>query len=239
MKVTIHQPEHLPWLGFFNKMDQADLLVLLDNVQYRKNYFQNRNRILGANGPMWLTVPVVSKGHTSSTIAETEISQQHEWRIKCGKSLRMAYANHSFFSDHAGFFEELYSRTWKLLAELNLEIIRYLASALGVRTEMVRASELGVAGASSQLLLDICRKTGANTYLAGQTAGGYLDETIFREARIEVTIHQFTHPTYPQRRQKDFVSHLSVIDLLFNCGPDSLKIIRCGPSGVSSPAGDR
>jgi hypothetical protein len=226
--VTIHQPEHLPWLGFVNKADQAELLVLLDNVQFEKNYYQNRNRILSRTGPVWLTVPVLSKGHLRKTIRDMEIDNVQKWRKKYYSTIYHCYHTYPHFSEYAPFFQSLCARTWSRIADLNECIIKYLFDALEVRTPIVRASDLQGQGASSDLLLDLCLKTNATTYLAGQTASNYLDEEIFRMKSIKVTQHRFRHPVYPQFKQSNFVSHLSVLDLLFNCGRDSLTIIRSG-----------
>jgi hypothetical protein len=228
MIVTIHQPEHLPWLGFIHKCDQADLLVLLDNVQYRERYFQNRNRILGVNGVTWLTVPVFSKNHRQKKIAEIVIDSSQNWRKSYFETIRHSYQGHPYFTEHLAFFNDLTTRQWLRLAELNEYIIRYFFDVLGVRTPIVRASDLDGHGASSELLLDLCLKTGASAYLAGQLAGNYLNEEIFSARGIQVLHHQFTHPVYPQHRRDDFTSHLSALDLLMNCGPRSLEIIRQG-----------
>ena len=228
MVVTVHQPEHLPWQGFMNKVDQADLLVLLDNVQYRERYFQNRNRILGQNGPTWLRVPVFSKGHRQKKICEIEIDNTQNWPHKYLETIRYSYKDHPYYPVYAPFFQDLRARWWTRLAELNEHIIRYFFAVLGVKTPIVRASELSGHGSSSELLLDLCRKTKATAYLAGQSAQNYLQEEIFQAQDIKVLRHRFAHPTYPQFRRAEFVSHLSVLDLLFNCGPMSLEIIRSG-----------
>lgn len=226
MVVTIHQPEHLPWLGFCHKATLADVFVLLDVVQFRKNYFQNRNRILGPHGPMWVTVPVRLQGHTQKTIAEMEIHNAVPWARKWWGSLRHAYGHTPYFDAHARFFESVASRVWTHLADLNLAIIEYLFDALGIRCRLVRASTLPVAGARSTLLLDICARLGASVYLAGQHGRDYLDISIFEARGIAVRYHSFRHPTYPQGRGGPFVPNLSVIDLLFRCGPESGAILR-------------
>jgi hypothetical protein len=225
---TIHQPEHLPWLGFFNKMDQADVFVLLDNVPFRTNYFQNRNRILGAEGPMWLTVPVEHSGHLERPMHSIAISSDVSWRRKHWRSISQSYSRHRYFAEHAEFFESLYGRMWSRLTELNEEIIGYLIRALGIRIQLQRASDLGVEGTSTRLLLNICERVGARTYLAGQSAPQYLDAGLFEAAGVSVRYHEFEHPRYLQRNRGEFVSHLSTIDLLFNCGPESLSVIRSG-----------
>jgi hypothetical protein len=224
--VTIHQPEHLPWLGFCHKATLADVFVLLDVVQFRKNYFQNRNRILGPNGPMWLTVPVLLRGHTRKTIAEMEIHNGVPWSQKWWRSLRHAYGGAPYFDAHAAFFESVAARRWTRLADLNVALIEYLFDALQVRCRLVRASALSVAGARSELLLDICARLGASAYLAGQHGRDYLDESLFDARGIEVRYHAFAHPSYPQKHGGPFVSHLSVVDLLFQCGPNSSAILR-------------
>jgi len=234
MIVTIHQPEHLPWLGFFNKVDQAELLVILDVVQYRKNYFQNRNRILSPQGSFWLTVPVITKGHTSKTIKDMEISNTTNWRDSYWKSIYYNYKNHPFFNDYATFFEDICKKEWQFLAELNEHIIYYFVDILGIKTKIILASELNVGGTRSDLLLDICLKTNASTYLAGQHGIDYLDETIFKEKGINVMYHQFSHPVYSQFRRKEFISHLSTLDLIFNHGKESLQIIRSGSNKKDS-----
>jgi WbqC-like protein family len=229
MIVTIHQPEHLPWLGFCNKADQADVLVLLDIVQYRTNYFQNRNRILGSGGiPQWLTVPVLTKGHTNLTIKDMRINNTINWREKCWKSIFFSYSKHPYFAEYGSFFEQLYRKEWEYLSQLNESIILNLFSMLGVQTRIVRASNLGIQGRSSFLLRDICLRMGTTAYLAGQSAKEYLDEKIFTEVGIQVLHHTFNHPEYLQRNTLSFVSHLAAIDLLFNCGPNSLDLIRLG-----------
>ncbi|MCA1726657.1 MAG: WbqC family protein [Actinobacteria bacterium] len=234
MIVTVHQPEHLPWLGFFNKVDRADVLVLFDVVQYRKNYFQNRNRIWGRPEPQWLTVPVLTKGHTERTIAQMEINNATAWRPKHWKTLTQTYGRHPFFDEHHPFLERVYEKEWALLAELNEHLIRHLLDVLDIRTEVVRASDLQVSGGGTDLLLSICSSLGAGAYLAGQLADEYLDEEPFAGAGIEVLHHDFEHPSYPQHGADRFSSHLSVVDLLFNCGPGSLEVIRSGTRSLTS-----
>jgi hypothetical protein len=226
--VTIHQPEHLPWLGFFNKIDQADLLVLLDVVQYRKGYFQNRNRILGPRGPLSLVVPVLLKGHMERTLRDMEIHNGRDWRRKHWKTIQHAYGRHPHFPRYESPLADLYRAQWSLLVELNAAIIRTFIGFLGIDTKIVWASELGVQGSRSELLVSICRATGASTYLSGPTGRDYLDESSFQDQGIEVRYHAFDHPRYRQLASPAFVPNLSTLDLLCNCGPESMDVIRSG-----------
>jgi hypothetical protein len=232
--VTIHQPEHLPWLGFFNKVDQADVLVLLDVVQFRKGYFQNRNRILGSRGPQWLSVPVVRAGYTRGILRDLQINnavQSHngvDWRRRHWKTIEHAYRRHPFFAMAESMLAAVYHREWELLADLNEAIIRAFLHQLNIDTQVLRASHLAVEGRRSELLASICRATGARTYLSGPTGRAYLDESPFEALGIDVAYHAFDHPNYTQRNRDDFVPNMSTLDLLCNCGPDSLEVIRAG-----------
>lgn len=232
MLVTIHQPEHLPWLGFFDKMRQADVFVLLDTTQFAKEDFQNRNRIKTQSGPVWLTVPVFKTGRSNQSILEVEIDDSRKWRSRCWNLIREHYRDAPYFADHQPFFQDLYARKWTRLADLNLIIIRYLAEHLGLSTKLVLASELGIyERGATKVLLAICRLLGADEYLSGKYGRQYLDETQFAEHGIQVRYQDFHHPSYPQL-WGDFVSHMSTVDLLFNCGEASLEII----ARANSPA---
>ncbi|MBF0344362.1 MAG: WbqC family protein [Nitrospirae bacterium] len=229
MIVTIHQPEHMPWMGFFNKVSQADLLVILDTVQFRKNYFQNRNKILSANGPMWLTVPVIMKGYMEKVIKDIEVNNAYNWREKHYKSIYFNYKNHPCFNDYAQRLQHIYGQTWEKIVALNEYVIRFFLEVLGISTPMIQASELNVSGSSSDLLLDICMKVKADVYLAGQSAVDYLDGSIFTDNGISVVLHDFNHPQYQQKGcGGSFVSHMSTLDLIMNMGSKSIDIIREG-----------
>lgn len=232
MIVTIHQPEHLPWLGFFDKMRQSDVFVLLDTVQFAKDDFQNRNRIKTRSGPTWLTVPVYKKGRSQQLIIDVEICNDRNWRNRCWRLIYENYKDAPHFAEHEPFFKELYSRKWSKLVDLNTTIIRYLADQLGLQTELVLASELGVyERGPTNVNLTLCCLLQAGVYLSGKYGREYLDESQFAEHGIEVRYQDFQHPVYPQL-WGDFLSHMSVIDLLFNCGDASLEII----AEVNSPA---
>ncbi len=225
MIVTIHQPEHLPWLGFFDKMRQADVLVLLDTTQFAKDDFQNRNRIKTSNGPIWLTVPVLKKGASQQRITEVRICNHENWRNRCWDLIYRSYRNAPHFGEHKETFRELYAREWVSLADLNTTIIRYLTECLRLKTILLTASELGVyERGATNVNLTICRLLGADVYLSGKFGRQYLDESQFAAHNIAVTYQDFRHPVYPQL-WGDFLSHLSTIDLLFNCGDASLDII--------------
>ena len=227
MIVTIHQPEHLPWLGFFHKAAQSDLFVLLDQVQYRKNYFQNRNRLRAARGAVWVTVPVLTKGRPDQMINEVEINGvgSPRWAAKYWRSLEQLYGRAPYWAAHAAFFSDVCRTPWARLNELNERIIHYLFEAFGLSTRTIYASALNVSGQRSELLLDICRKVGAQTYVSGISGRTYLDREAFARAGIDVRFQEFHHPIYRQLHEP-FMPCMAAVDLLFNYGPASAKMLN-------------
>ncbi len=235
MKLAAHQPQYLPWLGYFDKMDAADCFVVLDSVQFAKNDWQNRNRIKSVAGWQWLTVPV--RHRFPQPISEAAIDNGSAWGRKHLQALVTNYSGAPFFEPHRPFFEKVYGREWTRLSELNQTILAYLADALGIRTKLVLASTLPEVGDATDRLVGICQALGAETYLSGAGARGYLDLARFAEAGIEVGFQTFRCRPYPQRFGA-FEPDLSVVDLLFNCGDASLELLRQGRETGEHP-GDR
>ena len=225
MIVAIHQPQFMPWLGYFDKMDRADAFVLLDNVQYKKSEWQNRNRIKTAQGKQWLTVPVRFK--FPAPIAEVEVNNAENWRNKHWQALRTHCARAPHWERIGAVLEEFYQRDWCMLAELNQVSLEWLKEYMGVETPLYLASEMDLSAEPTQRLVDICKIVGAGTYLSGVDGAKYMQMELFAEAGIEVIFQQYDHPTYSQLFGA-FESHLSALDLAINCGPDSLEIVRSG-----------
>lgn len=229
MVVTIHQPEHLPWLGFFQKATQADVFVLLDNVQYRHKYFQNRNRIRSTQGEGWLTVPVLLKGYRRPLLRDVRINPSDvRWRDKYWKSMLLNYRKSPFFAEHAEFFEGVFRQSWDLLADLNITLITYLFGAFSINARLIRASDLGAQGGGADLILGIVKELGADCYISGISgiAGrGMEPEGEFRSHGVAVRYQQFHHPIYRQLHEP-FLPGMSAIDLLFNCGRTSSDVLR-------------
>lgn len=224
MIVTIHQPEHLPWTGFFNKMAHADIYVLLDNVQFKKNNWQNRNRIVDAGGAkQWLTVPVQIKGHTSSCIKETQILVDQPWQRKYLGRVDNAYRRHPHFPAYRARLGEIINAPIANLVDLNIALIEFFRDVLVIRTDMRRASDLPVDGASTDLLVSICRHLGGDCYLSGSDGRNYLDFDTFERNGITVRFHDFTPPSYAAA---NFVQGLSTLDLLMNHGVESRNVIE-------------
>ncbi len=230
MKVAIHQPQYLPWLGHFAKLAAADCWIFLDTVQYEKHGWQNRNRIRTPRGAQWVTVPV--KARLGTLIRDVEIDPGQSWARKHLAALSVNYARAPYFARYFGELEPLLRRPWRLLADLNVELTCFLAEALGLSRRMLRASELPPGRADpTGRLLDLCLAVGADTYLSGQDGAQYMDLRQFEDRRVAVLRQEYQHPTYAQL-DGDFLPFLSVVDLLLNHGESSLQILRQGDRWV-------
>jgi len=228
MIVAIHQPNYIPWLGYFYKIYKSDIFVFLDNVQFTKNSFQNRNKIKTPQGPIWLTEPILMKGRFGQLTNEVEFNNRIPWREKHLKTLEMNYKKAKYFDKYFPKLQKVYfKKEWKKLVDFNIELIKFICNELGLNKRFEIASELEANGKATNLLVDICKRIGADVYLSGRGGQKYQREDIFNNAGINVVYSNFKHPTYPQL-WGEFEPNLSVLDLLFNCGPESLIILSSG-----------
>lgn len=222
--LAAHQPQYLPWSGYFDKLDRADVFVLLDDVQFKKNEWQNRNRIKAAGGWQWLTVPV--RHRFPQRIDEVEIVPG-PWARKHLAALETSYRPAPHYNETIDVVAGVLQHEWTRLAPLNERLVAVLADALGIETPTVSSAGIDARDHPDLRLVDLCRALDADTYLSGAGGRDYLDETPFREADIEVVYQRFEPPVHPQLHG-DFAAGLSVVDLLVHCGPGSLGLLRSG-----------
>lgn len=228
MRVAIHQPNYLPYLGFFHKAILSDVFVILDTVQFVKSgplAWMNRNRIRTPKGWLWLTVPVLTKGRFPVTIKKALIDNNLPWRRKHLNSIYYNYEQAGHFHKYIYFFDELFKKEWEKLSLLNEEIIKYLFKQLEISAKIIRASDLDVQGKGTDLLLNICKQIGADEYVSGRHGEDYLELEKFQQNRISLIPQNFQHPHYRQLYEP-FIEGMSIIDLLFNEGENSIKILR-------------
>ena len=231
MIVAVHQPQYLPWIGYFDKMRRADVFCYLNDVQYKKNEWQNRNRIKTAQDWQWLTVPV--RYRFPEKINEVRINNTIQWSKKHLQAIKTNYSRAPYFKEYISVFEDIFSREWELISELNIHLIECLKNALQMREKKtIISSELALREDPTDRLIDICKDLGADTYLAGQGGADYMDLTRFEKNGLKVIMQEFKHPVYSQLFG-DFESHMSIVDLLFNCGPESMDMIRSANDGSS------
>ena len=235
MRVTILQPSYLPWLGFFEQMSRSDKFVLLDDVQYTRRDWRNRNRIRVRENWIWLTVPVQQKSRFSQSLLETRIDNSVSWRRKHLETLRQHYCKAPFFEKYFPRCQQVYEKDWTFLFDLCLETINLIKEEMGIETPLLRSSEMKPGGEKTEGLVSICRELGATHYLSGESGSNYIAEEGFSSQSIALEYQNYEHPVYPQR-YTGFVPHLSAIDLLFNCGEQSLGILK---QDETEPMGSR
>lgn len=223
MRVAIHQPQFMPWLGYLDKIDRADLFVVLDTVQFKKNEWQNRNRIRTAQGWQWLTVPVLHR--FGQKLNEVLINPDTDWKTKHLRALDMHYGHAAHGPRYLPELTALYRRSWEQLAEFNLAVLRWLLGAFAIKTPVRLASEMALREEPTDRLVDICRAVGATHYVAGAGAPGYMDIPRFEASGVKLEIQDFRHPVYPQCYEP-FVPGLAAIDLLLTSGDDALRLLR-------------
>jgi hypothetical protein len=220
MKLAMHQLQYMPGLRFFAKMKACDLFIYMDDVQYEKREFQNRNRIRTRDGAQYLTVPVRVKGRFSQNINAVELNPTGEWRAEHLRAIKINYARAGYFKQYLPALESIYSKEYFLLGELALASITFLKDAFAIKTPVRFSSEFKVASVSTRRLVDLCKAAGADEYNSGAGARDYLDEKIFTENKIKLSWQNFKVMPYPQVFD-GFEPDMSALDLLLNCGPQS------------------
>jgi len=224
MIVAVHQPQYLPWLGYFDKIDKADVFVLLDTVQFKKNEWQNRNKIKTAQGWQWLTVPVLYR--YPQLIHEVTLNDNVNWQHKHRQAMVSNYKRAPYYEMLEDFLEGIFSHSWQSISQLNGEVVRRLATMLGIDTQIYVASELGEFPENpDERLVAIAKHFDAGTYLAGMGGRGYMNLDVYNKNGIKVMFQDFKHPVYHQLFG-GFEPFMSVIDLIFNHGDNSLTILR-------------
>ena len=229
MIVAIHQPEFLPWPGFFNKMWRADIYVILDDVQFTKGNWQNRNRVFSKDKDETLiTAPVQSANSLQTEIRDMKLSYHDggKWQIKNWRSLRANYADYPFFEGYSDVIESLVMTKAELLVDYNLAFINWIRNELGIETPLVRSSSLGVEGSRTKKLIEIVKALEGTTYLSGSGGRAYLANEDFHESGIRLLYQDFSPPCYFNNPQR---SVRSAVDLLLAVGPQmSSKLIQEG-----------
>ena len=223
MKIAIHQPNYLPWIGFFDKLDQVDYFVLLDNAIHSKSGFVHRNKIKTPTDSFTLTVPLKNK---ESPINEILIANETNWNLKHWKAIEFNYKKSPYWHLYKDGFENIFLQKWPYLSDLNITLIKHITFLLSIDTHLVKESDLNMnLGNRNTRNINIVSFLNGTIYISGEGARIYNDSQLFKEHNIELIYQKFTHPSYPQRWGQ-FIPNLSIIDMMFNCGPSTIEIIR-------------
>lgn len=228
--VVIHQPDFMPYIGFFERLLMADIYVVLDNVQYvrgNQDHWTNRDKIKTQKGERWITVSVQKKPRETK-INEILLSENCEWREKCKNILKENYSKAKYYDELMPYVERMFGYQCAYLMDFNLNIINIINKLLDINVEIIFASIIKAHGCKDELLIDIMKRIGQTQYLSGTGARAYCNEKIYEQNGIRILWQDFEHPVYPQQFG-EFIPYLSIIDLLYNCGiEDSRRIIRKG-----------
>jgi len=228
MVLSTHQPYFCPHAGFFLKAHLSDIFVILDSVQFpRGTTWITRNRFKNDQGTLWLTIPVCKKGLGLQPINRVRIYPGGRWAAKHLASFKHAYGHAPYFADHLKFIEEIFSAGFQRLIDMNMAIIRHLLQSLKIKSQIRLLSQTGIQKRGTALLIDICRRMGADTFLTQKSAVNHLDEILFRKEGIQLRYFNAPTPVYPQL-WGDFIANLSMFDMVFNCGPKARDILLAG-----------
>jgi hypothetical protein len=224
---SVMQPTYLPWAGYFNLIEKSDVFVFLDDTQFQKNSWHNRNRLLVSQKPHWLTVPV--KHNTlMQTIKETEIDITKHWRKKHSKLLQQTYSKHPFSEDMLCVCSEIEKDNITHLAELNINLILWILEKLDIKTEMLVSSDLGIGGKRTTRLIEILHKLQVDGFLSPGSAMEYLEEDDFSsQTSVDLIFQEFDPAPYQQRNHHAFESHLSILDVVANLGWEGTRQYIC------------
>jgi hypothetical protein len=222
-KVAICQSNYIPWRGYFDLIASADIFVIYDEVQYTKNDWRNRNLIKTANGLSWLTVPV-RRESMYQKISET-LTMQTDWEKKHMKALTLNYSKSPFFQKYKDEIFEIYEN-FTSLSNLNVNMIKKICEILLIDTKIIESADLCLTGDRNSKLIDACIKLNANTYISGPSASCYLDTALFKSNNINVNWMDYSgYLEYPQRFGS-FIGNVSILDLIFNVGPNSKNYLK-------------
>ncbi len=223
LRVAVLQSNYIPWKGYFDIIHDVDLFVFYDDNQYTKNDWRNRNMLKGPGGAQWITIPVGDGLHR--LICEVTLPR-NGWQAKHWRTIEQLYAKSPHFARYRPLFEGVFlGQTWIHLSDLNQHLIKLVSSELGIGSAFADSREFGLDGVKQDRLLGLLAKVGATSYLSGPAARDYIDEERFRAAGIELLWKSYAgYPEYPQRHPP-FEHGVSVLDLLFNVGPDAADYI--------------
>jgi len=224
MICTIHQPNYLPYLGFFEKAYNSDIFVLYDTTQFKKNDWQNRNKLCSSNGWQWISLPILHD--FGQKILEVKIKDPRKSLLKNWRSIKVTYGRAPYFKEFAPQYEEIFNSDIELIAELNSSIILTAAKHLGLKTKFIKSSQLPpINSTSTQALIDINRHVNADTYISGAEGINYLDMDLWNSSGLKIIFQKYSHPVYRQFNSPEFQPYMNILDLIFNCGNESLDIL--------------
>lgn len=228
-KVAILQSNYIPWKGYFDIIASVDEFIFYDEMQYTKNDWRNRNKIKTPNGLHWLSIPVATKGHISQDVRIVDAKiVDNKWANSHWNTIKQFYKKAPYFNDYANIFEKLYKECEQeeYLCKVNYKFIYAINEILGIKTKISFSQDYGLIEGKTERLVDLVQKAGGTEYLSGPAAKDYIDENLFKEANIELEWMDYSgYPEYPQLNPP-FEHGVTILDLIFNCGPEARKYMK-------------
>ncbi|WP_160327635.1 WbqC family protein [Sporosarcina koreensis] len=217
------QPTYLPWIGYFHMMAQVETFVFLDDVQFSKRSWQQRNKIDYEGKEKWVTIPTITKGLRHQKILDVRIDNTVDWQSQHSQLIKHAYSKKPFYNDLEGILE-LYKQECILLSDFTTSLIVFIAKELDIVTDLLKSSDIPVTGIKSSYLFNICEYLGASSYLSASGSKEYIEaESVFEKSNVRVNYHQGDPYIYPHHSEKPFIPYLSIIDYIANRGFDNFK----------------
>lgn len=222
-KIAIIQSNYLPWKGYFDIINDVDVFVFLEDVQYTKPDWRNRNQIKTAGGIKWISVPVI--GGTNQLIFEAKIDYSQDWREKHKRTIHHSYASSAYYNSYKDDLLALYDKKYETISELNISAVQKISELLGIDTQFMNSNDLNCSGTKDDKLIEICNKIGADYYLSGPAAKDYIVDEKFKSAGVQLEYKDYSG--YPEYNQSwgEFNHYVSIIDLIFNCGENAAYYI--------------
>jgi len=225
MILSAHQPAYLPWLGYFHKLYLADKFVILDDVQFEKNSFINRNKIRNKVEAFYLTIPLKMKNHLQTRISDMEVDSAQKWQAKHWKSIQLGYSKAPYYSQVCELLEPFYNESFGSIVELTSKMLLEFLKYLDLQREVILQSDLQTSQKKQDLIVEICEKTKASSFIFGKQGLEYADFNFFEKKGLDIHFQQYIHPIYSQSGET-FIPNLSIVDLLMNVRKDNaLKVI--------------
>ena len=216
--VVIHQPDFMPWLGFFDRWKRSEIYIILDDVQFLRRGWHHRDKIKTKNGAKWLTVPVIKKGKYHQLIRDVKIDNQISWRSKHLNTIEANYKKAPYFEYYITKLRNVYDKKHTFLIDLNMSLLHLFAQEFGIITTNVFASDKYIKSTSTQRLVDLVKSVDGTAYFTGIGSKKYIDNSLFIKENIEIIWQEFNHLVYPQLHG-DFIPNLSCLDFVMNCSP--------------------
>lgn len=228
-KIAILQPNYIPWKGTFDLINQVDVFVFYDDVQYTVKDWRSRNRIKTQSGDIWLSVPVIHKGRRNQLIYEAEIDTSSNWQKAHFKSLSIAYKKAPYYDKYSYLFDEIYrNNEWTNIADLNIFTTKLISNALGIKTDFYRSKDLSLNGSKNgDKVIKICKILECNHFINGPSAKAFMDHSLFEDCKIKLSYIEYDYLEYTQL-YGEFNHFVTVLDVLFNCGPNAGDYIFSG-----------